>query len=576
MYKMIKEISAELTLLSSKTIFFFVCYLILAVLEGLTDGIGVGLLASFITNMSENSVKIIESLKQTYTFLPANILSSEKIICFTIVALFSLRIFVVMLTANFKCIIPQIITYRIRDKILEKVFSLSLFDIEQKRSGMIINLLTTDAAKMSTCLFSVLDLIYILIIVSIYLLIMLMINKLIFIIGLLLAIPFVIIIRFLIIALTRMSKKLLKMRNSITSNCTERLNNIRFIKSIGTEYQEYKYISNSYKDYRNIEIKRFFVEYFGTMMPQFFIVFMLSAVMYLTIYNNGIYKSFITLYVLPMGFIGMRCFLSLTQLNTKYIKYRQDAVSVSEIVKFWKTNQAYFINNKKNNNLNNFPSSVKNVYFENVSFGYEKQPVIHKFSLLLEKGQPIILKGKSGTGKTTIANLLRMLILPENGKILLNDIPFESFHPLEIRNAVGYVTQEAVMMYGTILENLIYGLELKPDTKKIKHILKQTGCENFINKLPNGIDTFINEKGSNLSGGQKQKLAMARILLRNPSIFIFDEITNNLDMQSKKDIINSVNHISKNTICLIITHDDIKLDNEKIVFLDSYGSGQMN
>lgn len=566
---MLKQISEELSLISSKTALLFFAYIFLAILEGITDGIGVGLLTSFITNLSQDGSKSIEFFKQTYSFLPDFIFSSEKIICIIIVGLFFLRIFVVMLTANFKCILPQMLTYRVRNKILERTFSLSLFDIEQERAGMIINLLTTDSAKMTQCLFSMIELTYLIILVSMYLIIMIMINKFIFGIGILAAFPFVLAIRLLTILLTRMSKKLLKMRNEITSNCTEKLNNIRFIKSIGTEYQEYQNISTSYKWYRNIEIKRYFTEYFGVMMPQFFIVIGLSTVIYFTIYEGGIYKSYITLYVLPMGFIGMRCFSIVSQINTKYMKLKQTLVSASAIVNFWNKHRIHFsFTGKKKKNVVSFPTTVQNVNFENVSFAYDKQTIIHNFSMLLEKGQPIILKGKSGSGKTTIANLLRMLIEPQSGKILLNDIPLSSFNPFSLRNGIGYVTQEAVMMYGTIRDNLLYGLDFKPEQNKIDSVLKETGCDDFISLLPNGLDTMVSEKGSNFSGGQKQRLALARILLRNPNILILDEITNNLDKKSKTDIIHAVNQLVKNRICLVITHDDeIHLDNEKYIFL---------
>ena len=567
---MLKKIFSELSLVSPKAFLFVVLYFLLAILEGLTDGIGVGLLTSFITNLSlQDTSKSIELFKQTYSFLPDFIFISEKTICFTIIALFFIRIVIVMLTANFKCIIPQEITYRVRNKILERTFSFSLFDIEQKRSGMIINLLTRDSSRMSLFIFSMIELNYVVVLLCVYLFILLLINKFIFGIGILLALPFVVVIRLLTIVLTKMSKKLLSMRNEITSNCTEKISNIRFIKSIGTEYQEYQLISNSYKIYRNIEIKRYFTEYFGSMMPQFFILIGLSSVIYLSIYEGGQYKSYISIYVLPMGFIGMRCFSFISQLNTKYLKLKQDFVSASAILDFWETHKNYFsFTSKSKKDMLPLPTDIKSILFDNVSFSYDKHDIIKNFSMVLEKGKPVIVKGKSGAGKTTIANLLRILIEPQKGSILLNNIPISSFNTFEFRHAIGYVTQEAIMMYGTILENLLYGLDYKPQKKQIENVLKETGCDEFINILPDKLNTVVSEKGSNFSGGQKQRLALARILLRNPDILILDEITNNLDKKSKKDIILSINKLVKNRICIIITHDDeIKLDNEKHIFL---------
>jgi len=569
MLKQLKKITIELSLTGSRNYFLVFSYIVLAILEGITDGLGVGLLTSFITNLSQDTKNSILMMQQTYSFLPDFIFSSIKTVSFYIISLFLFRIIVVMISANFKCILPQMLLYRVRKRILEKTFSLSLFDLEQKRTGKIINLLALDASKMSQSLFAIIDLIYLIVLVGMYLLIMTLINYMIFLIGLLIAFPFILGIRFLIKILTRLSKNLLEMRNEITANCTEKLNNIRFIKSIGTDYEEYREISKTYLTYRNIEIKRYFIEYFGVMMPQFFVLIGLSIILYFILYENELYKSYITIYVLPMGFIGMRCFTYVSQLNNKYMRFKQNLVSSYAISDFWNEHKTFFLfTNKQKNSLVSFPSTIKSIYFDNVFFAYDKQTLIQNFSIRLEKGIPIILKGKSGSGKTTLANLLRMLIEPQRGKIWLNDIPITSFDTVKLRSVIGYVTQEAVMMHGTVLENLLYGSKSNPGQKVIDNVLKETGCYEFISTLPDGIDTMVTEKGSNFSGGQKQRLALARIFLRNPEILILDEITNNLDKESKIDIINAINKLVKNMICLVITHDDdVHFDNEKLVFL---------
>jgi len=570
MFRVLKKISKELSLASPRNYLIMLFYLLLAILEGLTDGLGVGLLTSFITNLSQDTQASINIFQQTYWFLPDFLFLSSERISFLVISLFLLRIIVIMVAANFKCILPQMLLYRVRDKIVEKSFSLSLLELEQKRSGKIINLLTLDSGKASQFVFAIIELTYLTVLVTMYLLLMASINHSVFAFGILVAVPFVIAIRLLIIILTKLSKKLLEMRNEITANCTEKLNNIRFIKSIGNEYQEYRNISDSYLNYRNIEIKRYFTEYFGVVLPQFFVLIGLSIIIFFIFYQNGMYKPYITLYVLPMGFIGMRCFTYISQLNNKYMKFKQDFISASAIIDFWYEHKTSFSfsKNLKKQDYAPFPSTVEDINFKNISFNYDKHTVLNNFSLKLKKGIPVILKGKSGVGKTTTANLMRMLIEPDEGKILVNDIPLNSFNPLKLRSAIGYATQDAVMMYGNIFDNLLYGLDSKPTEEEILLILKETGCYDFISNLPDGLNTIVSEKGSNFSGGQKQRLALARILLRKPMIMILDEITNNLDKKSKSDIIKTVNKLTPDLICLVITHDDdFILDNQEIVFL---------
>jgi ABC-type multidrug transport system fused ATPase/permease subunit len=252
----------------------------------------------------------------------------------------------------------------------------------------------------------------------------------------------------------------------------------------------------------------------------------------------------------------------------------KDMVSARVIYEFWSENRMLFSfsNDKHHIKKTDVPDQIDDIKFKNVSFSYGDISIIKNLNLSLKRGHPIILKGRSGGGKTTVANLLRCLIYPDSGTIYVNGIPITDFSKSDLSFTIGYVTQDSVFIYGTIRDNLLYGLEHQNNNEcddVVFKVLKDAGIYDFIISLPDELNTIVNERGSNLSGGQKQRLSIARILLRNPKVLILDEITNNLDTTSKKEIISTINHISKELICLVITHDaDLELNNSTIVSLD--------
>lgn len=194
------------------------------------------------------------------------------------------------------------------------------------------------------------------------------------------------------------------------------------------------------------------------------------------------------------------------------------------------------------------------IEFKNVSFGYDKgQTVLDNFSIHIKKGETVAFVGGSGAGKTTILNLLIGFLKPTGGKILLDGVDMEKIDLRSYREHISVVPQNTILFTGTIRENICYGMNQISD-EELKQSIAAANLTDVIEKMPEGVQTMINEHGSNLSGGQRQRISIARALIRNPEIIILDEATSALDPISEGKIQKSLETLIKGRTTLIVAH----------------------
>lgn len=194
------------------------------------------------------------------------------------------------------------------------------------------------------------------------------------------------------------------------------------------------------------------------------------------------------------------------------------------------------------------------IEFKNVSFGYDKgQTVLDNFSLHIKKGETVAFVGGSGAGKTTILNLLIGFLKPTGGKILLDGADMEKIDLRSYREHISVVPQNTILFTGTIRENICYGMN-KISDEALNQSIEAANLADVIGKMPDGVQTMINEHGSNLSGGQRQRISIARALIRNPEIIILDEATSALDPISEGKIQKSLETLIKGRTTLIVAH----------------------
>lgn len=193
------------------------------------------------------------------------------------------------------------------------------------------------------------------------------------------------------------------------------------------------------------------------------------------------------------------------------------------------------------------------IELKNISFGYQNDYVLKNFSLKVPKGKTVALVGQSGSGKSTIANLLTRFYDVNEGTISIDGIDIKNWKMSSLREKIGLVTQDSILFNDTIKNNLLIGKPNATDDEII-HALKVANAYEFVKDLHKGIETNIGDAGGKLSGGQKQRLSIARAVLKNPPIMILDEATSALDTESEKLVQDALEHLMQNRTSVVIAH----------------------
>jgi subfamily B ATP-binding cassette protein MsbA len=193
------------------------------------------------------------------------------------------------------------------------------------------------------------------------------------------------------------------------------------------------------------------------------------------------------------------------------------------------------------------------ISINNISFKYENDYVLKNFSINVPKGKSVALVGQSGSGKSTIANLVTRFYDVNKGNITIDDEDIRNFTKHSLRNLMGLVTQDSILFNDTIKNNILLGKENATDDEIIE-ALKIANAWEFVKELPNGIETNIGDSGNKLSGGQKQRLSIARAVLKNPPIMILDEATSALDTESERLVQVALENMMKNRTSIVIAH----------------------
>jgi len=211
------------------------------------------------------------------------------------------------------------------------------------------------------------------------------------------------------------------------------------------------------------------------------------------------------------------------------------------------------------NTITDKPNALVKISFdneiaiENINFKYEDEKVLKNFSLQIPKGKTVALVGQSGSGKSTIANLLTRFYDVQEGSIKIDGTDIKDMTMNSLRNMIGLVTQDSILFNDTIKSNILIG-KLDATDEEIIAALKVANAYEFVKDLPNGIHTNIGDAGNKLSGGQKQRLNIARAVLKNPPIMILDEATSALDTESEKFVQLAIENMMQNRTSIVIAH----------------------
>ena len=203
--------------------------------------------------------------------------------------------------------------------------------------------------------------------------------------------------------------------------------------------------------------------------------------------------------------------------------------------------------------LNSTENGFGEVLFENVSFFYrEDEPIINDLSFKIKPGEHVALVGPTGSGKTTLIRLLCRLYEPQKGNIFIDGLNIKNIPIQSLRKQLGVVLQDTFLFSGNVADNL--RLDSSVDNKRLKDICSELGLDNLLNKLPNGLETFIRERGGNLSSGEKQLLSIARVAIRDPKVLIMDEATAFMDPSTEATLQRDLDRLLEKRTALVIAH----------------------
>lgn len=275
-----------------------------------------------------------------------------------------------------------------------------------------------------------------------------------------------------------------------------------------------------------------------------------------------------------LGIATIRVIPSFGSITNTLGKMRRSIVSFNLIVKELEDLEIYG-KNKKNFNLTNEKDlfSKKNIEIKNVSYEYpnSKTKILKNISLTIKSGNYIAIIGKTGSGKSTLANIMIGLLEPSEGEICAGTNNIKNNY-LMWQKRIAYIPQDVYLIDDTIKRNVAFGISDKEiDEEKVKNSIKLAQLSDFIKDLPSGLNTLVGDRGIRISGGQRQRLGIARALYRNSEILVLDEATSALDLETEKKLIKDIESLRSDFTLIAVTHRLSAIKNCDEVFLLSNG-----
>ncbi|HSY76101.1 MAG TPA: ABC transporter ATP-binding protein [Bacteroidia bacterium] len=345
-------------------------------------------------------------------------------------------------------------------------------------------------------------------------------------------------------------KKIVTETTALAGSTTESLRNIELVKSLGLTDQEVNRLNSTTTKILGLELKKLRFIRFISFIQGTTINFLRNCLMFMFTYL--IFRHRLSLgQMFALQFYSFFIFGPLQELGNIINTFRETEVSLGNFQKILDTPKEPKPTNPININ------TIETLEFDDVSFKHQtaKNHALENISFKAGRGQTIAFAGPSGSGKTTLVKLLVGLYTPPTGKVLYNDVSGKDIDLDKLREQIGLVTQDSQLFSGSIKENLLFVAPNATDEECLD-VLHKAACENLLARADKGLDTVIGEGGVKVSGGEKQRLSIARALLRKPSLLVFDEATSALDSLTEEEISKTIRDVSQNSslITILIAH----------------------
>jgi len=336
--------------------------------------------------------------------------------------------------------------------------------------------------------------------------------------------------------------------NDVSTKMIDSLLNFETVKYFNNEQYEFHRLDESLKDYElAANQSRHSLSLLN--VAQTFII-MLGITIMLVMSAYGIRNGDIDV----GGFVVINAYmLQLYQpLNFLGSVYREIRQSLTDMENMFSLLEVSTVS--KDNREDIPENNNADIRFNKVSFDYDiRRTIIKDISFAVPNGKKVAIVGPTGAGKSTISRLLFKFYDPKEGEIYINNININRVSQESLRQMIGVVPQDTVLFNDTIYYNIVYG-KIEANKEEVISAAKNADIHDFISALPDGYETVVGERGLKLSGGEKQRVAIARTILKNPKIFFFDEATSALDSNTEKEIQKNLENVSKDKTTLIIAH----------------------
>lgn len=550
------------TLLSKQNKFYFITLIFLIIIQAFFEILSIAMVIPFVTLLLDpNSMSNIPFLN----FLnPINYsISKQEIIIYMSILFLMAFIFknITVLIIN-KFLFDYVYNFRkdLTTRVLEKYLHQNyIFFVKNSYSTIAANL-SKEVENLSGVYFRPILIILSELIILISILILIVFSG--YIEGFLIILPFVLLTALIFKSLNKKVKSWSNERVINTKNLTkltyEIILGIREILLIGKVSEILKKYKLFQKESSNIESKFELVQTLPRLTIELFAIFLfLLTFIYLSFKNIDNKEIFVILsfYIA----IAYRVTPSLNKIFVHYQQLKVGKPSVNIILNDLNLkDELYFFNNNKEKI--NFEKKIE---FKNIEFQFQDRKKLFKnnhFTIL--KDEIIGIYGESGSGKTTLLNILSLLIKPKNFEINVDDKKIETLQDFRrYQNLISFVSQDTFLLEDTIKNNIFFGSDNINDNKKLNEALKFSNLNEFIEELPDKLNTVIGLNSKKISSGQRQRIALARLYYSSRDILIFDEATNALDEKNEQLIINNIYNLKKSKTIILVSHNKKNLSN---------------
>ena len=345
----------------------------------------------------------------------------------------------------------------------------------------------------------------------------------------------------------------------------ENIIGVRVIRAFSKTEYEKKRFDNANRDVTNTYIRA--NKIIAVLLPLMMIGMNLASVAIIWFGAKGIDTGTVNVGAM-VAFLqyALMILISIMMLSMLFVMIPRAAAASNRIVEVLETEPSI----KDPVKPAKFEIEKGHIVFENVSFKYSnsEEPVLCNINFEAKPGETIGILGTTGSGKSTLVNLIPRFYDPTEGRILIDGVDIRELTQENLRKRIGYVPQRAVLFSGTIKENIKMGNENATD-EEVRHAAIVAQADEFISKLPDGYDTYVAEGGTNFSGGQKQRIAIARAIVKKPEIYVFDDCFSALDFRTEASLRRALNQETENATVIIVGQRVASLMNaDKIIMLD--------